>query len=55
METDRILPNVNFKKPRESITALKEGRCVVVTETTPWKNDDGLVGTKVPSVKSQKL
>lgn len=45
MEIGHIVPNINYNKPRDTITALKEGRCVVVTENTKWKDDRGLVGT----------
>ncbi|XP_049870464.1 fatty acid synthase-like [Pectinophora gossypiella] len=34
--TGYIPPNINFKKAREGIAALAEGRLRVVTEKTPW-------------------
>lgn len=41
-ETGFLLPNLHYKRPREGVKALEEGRLKVVTEVTPW--DGGLVG-----------
>ncbi|XP_014477063.1 PREDICTED: fatty acid synthase [Dinoponera quadriceps] len=42
METGIIPPNLHFKRPREGVKALEEGRLKVVTEPIPW--DGGYVG-----------
>ncbi|XP_015515781.2 fatty acid synthase [Neodiprion lecontei] len=42
MQSGYIPPNLNFKRPREGVTALEDGRIQVITELTPW--DGGYVG-----------
>lgn len=42
MESGFIPPNINFKIPRQDITAFHNGRINVVAEKTPWNG--GLVG-----------
>lgn len=42
METGLIPPNLNYKRPREGVKSLEEGRIKVVTEVTPWEG--GYVG-----------
>ncbi|KAG7203862.1 hypothetical protein KM043_017916 [Ampulex compressa] len=37
MENGRIPPNLHFKKPREDMKAILDGRLQVVTEPTPWE------------------
>lgn len=37
METGIIPPNLHFKRPREGVKALEEGRLKVVSEPTPWQ------------------
>ncbi|KAF5280721.1 hypothetical protein FQA39_LY18004 [Lamprigera yunnana] len=48
MENDCLLPNINFKKAKESIRGLIEGRMKVVTDTIPWPKD----GTGVAALNS---
>ncbi|KAK5638955.1 hypothetical protein RI129_013250 [Pyrocoelia pectoralis] len=44
MEDNCILPNINFKTPRQSIRALIEGRMVVAVDKMPWpKDSSGIV------------
>ncbi|XP_043468880.1 fatty acid synthase-like [Leptopilina heterotoma] len=43
MESGYIPPNLHFKTPSDKIPALKEGRCKVVTELTPWTGDYAVV------------
>ncbi|XP_032662832.1 fatty acid synthase-like [Odontomachus brunneus] len=42
METGMIPPNLHYKRPREGVKPLEEGRLKVVSELTPWKG--GYVG-----------
>lgn len=42
METGFIPPNLHYKRPREGVKALEEGRLQVISELTPW--DGGYVG-----------
>ena len=42
METGYIPPNLHFKRPREGIKALEDGRLQVIHELTPWEG--GYVG-----------
>ncbi|KAG7203844.1 hypothetical protein KM043_017900 [Ampulex compressa] len=42
MESGMIPPNLHYKRPREGLKSLKEGRLQVVTEPTPW--DGGYIG-----------
>ncbi|KAK8761426.1 hypothetical protein V5799_027309, partial [Amblyomma americanum] len=42
METGMIAGNLHFKEPHPNITALRDGRLEVVTETTPFPG--GLIG-----------
>ncbi|XP_044017899.1 fatty acid synthase-like [Aphidius gifuensis] len=41
-ESGKIPPNLNYKKPRDGVKALEEGRIRVITEPEPW--DGGYVG-----------
>ncbi|XP_063988184.1 fatty acid synthase-like [Diachasmimorpha longicaudata] len=41
-ETGMIPPNLHYKRPREGVKSLAEGRIVVVSDPTPWKG--GYVG-----------
>ncbi|XP_034946083.1 fatty acid synthase [Chelonus insularis] len=41
-ESGIIPPNLHYKRPREGVKALEEGRITVITEPTPWKG--GYVG-----------
>ncbi|XP_043463802.1 fatty acid synthase-like [Leptopilina heterotoma] len=43
MESGYISPNLHFDTPSDKIPALKEGRCKVVTELTPWTGDYAVV------------
>ncbi|XP_051173749.1 fatty acid synthase-like [Leptopilina boulardi] len=43
METGYIPPNLHFQK--SSIPAVQEGRCKVVTESTPWSDDYAVVNS----------
>ncbi|XP_043468900.1 fatty acid synthase-like [Leptopilina heterotoma] len=45
MESGYIPPNLHFKTPSDKIPALKEGRCKVVTELTPWTGDYAVVNS----------
>ncbi|XP_051160200.1 fatty acid synthase-like [Leptopilina boulardi] len=45
MESGYIPPNLHFQKPSDQIPALKEGRCKVVTELTPWTGDYAVVNS----------
>nr|QNL15122.1 fatty acid synthase 2 [Meteorus pulchricornis] len=36
-ETGMIPPNLHYKRPREGVKGLEEGRLQVVTEPTPWE------------------
>ncbi|XP_012251516.2 fatty acid synthase-like [Athalia rosae] len=42
MESGVLPPNLHYKRPREGVKALHDGRIQVVTEVTPWKG--GYVG-----------
>lgn len=42
METGVIPPNLHYKRPREGVKALEEGRLKVVSEPTSWEG--GYVG-----------
>lgn len=42
MESGILPPNLHYKRPREGVKALLEGRVKVISEPTPWKG--GLVG-----------
>lgn len=44
METGFIPPNIHYNTPRSGATALEEGRMVVLTEKTPFKDKNVLVG-----------
>ena len=37
MESGCIPPNLHYKKARQGVKALEEGRIKVVTDVTPWK------------------
>lgn len=41
-ESGKIPPNLNYKKPRDGVKALEEGRIRVITEPEPWSG--GYVG-----------
>ncbi|XP_053598737.1 fatty acid synthase [Microplitis demolitor] len=41
-ESGIIPPNLHYKRPREGVKALEEGRVKVITEPTPWEG--GYVG-----------
>lgn len=41
-ETGKIPPNLHYKRPREDLKALEEGRIRVVTEPEPWNG--GYIG-----------
>lgn len=43
-ETGLIPPNNHYKTPRAGVEGLKEKRMLVVSETMPWPDDNGLVG-----------
>lgn len=43
MESGYIPPNLHFNVPSEIIPALKQDRCQVVTELTPWTGDYAVV------------
>ncbi|XP_043468869.1 fatty acid synthase-like [Leptopilina heterotoma] len=43
MESGHIPPNLHFKTPSDKIPALTEGRCKVVTESTPWNGDYAVI------------
>ncbi|XP_051160074.1 fatty acid synthase-like [Leptopilina boulardi] len=45
MESGYIPPNIHLKKISDKIPALKEGRCKVVTELTPWTGDYAVVNS----------
>ncbi|XP_051174729.1 fatty acid synthase-like [Leptopilina boulardi] len=45
MESGYIPPNLHFKEASNKIPALKEGRCKVVTELTPWTGDYAVVNS----------
>lgn len=42
METGYIPPNINFNKPKKEMSALLNGKMIVVTDKTKW--DGGYVG-----------
>lgn len=44
METGIIPPNIHYKTPRTGATALEERRMKVLTEKTPFKDKNVLVG-----------
>ncbi|CAH0548595.1 unnamed protein product [Brassicogethes aeneus] len=44
LESGYIPPNINFKEHRDDVPAFKEGRFKVVTEKTPFEDDNGLIG-----------
>lgn len=44
MECGIIPPNIHYKTPRTGATGLEEGRMIVVTEKTPFKDKNVLVG-----------
>ncbi|KAK4877916.1 hypothetical protein RN001_010422 [Aquatica leii] len=48
MENGVLLPNINFKTPRQSIKGIIDGRMIVVTDTMPWPKD----GTGLVAVNS---
>ncbi|XP_043468912.1 fatty acid synthase-like [Leptopilina heterotoma] len=43
MESGYIPPNLHFNEPSNKISALKQNRCQVVTELTPWTGDYAVV------------
>ncbi|XP_050299399.1 fatty acid synthase-like [Anthonomus grandis grandis] len=43
-ETGYIPPNIHYNKPREGIKSLEDGRLRVVTEKTPFNDNNGLIG-----------
>ncbi|XP_043469511.1 fatty acid synthase-like [Leptopilina heterotoma] len=45
MEKGFIPPNLHFKETPDKIPAIKEGRCKVVTELTPWTGDYAVVNS----------
>ncbi|KAK5638956.1 hypothetical protein RI129_013251 [Pyrocoelia pectoralis] len=45
LEDNTVLPNSNFKTPRQCIKGLIEGRMMVPVDTIPWpQNGSGIVG-----------
>ncbi|XP_023289558.1 fatty acid synthase [Orussus abietinus] len=42
MESGYIPPNLHYKRPREGVKSLEEGKIQVITEPTPWEG--GYVG-----------
>ncbi|XP_030748833.1 fatty acid synthase-like isoform X2 [Sitophilus oryzae] len=44
LETGIIPPNIRYNVPREGVKSLADGTIKVVSEKTPFKDDNGLVG-----------
>lgn len=44
MERDYIPPNINFNNLREGVEGLENKRLIVVSEKTPWPDNNGLAG-----------
>lgn len=44
MEKGIILPNKNYKVPRDGMDALISKRMIVVDEVTPWPDNVGIAG-----------